>query len=161
MQPSQVARCSSKMQQSPKVLVTHSPTMRRQVRSLLRCVDRCRQKGHFFCKEGNYRVEFCFVFESEMYWQFLVCMSDNFPVQLDAQHISDFIFASGPARLGELASSPFIFSFLPRQPGNVGRWFFCKSLTNCLQHSIFSWVWFLWDLFSEEWNHQWPQVHTE
>ena len=113
---------------------------------------------------GNAKNEYmlaCFVFKSEMYWQFLVCMSDNFPVQLDAQHISAFIFASGPARLGELASSPFIFSFLPRQPGNVGRWCFCKSLTNCFQHFIFSWVWFLWDLFSEEWNHQWPQVHTE
>ena len=152
MQLSQVAH-SSKMQQSPKVLVTHSPIMWRQVRSKLRCVKTHMWTKAHFCKGEDYRVECLifissqekekgvlnidliaggnvkneymlafFVFKSEMYWQFLVCMSDNFLVQLDAQHISVFIFASGPARLGELASSAFIFSFLPHQPGNVGRW---------------------------------------
>ena len=74
---------------------------------------------------GNKKNEYmfaCFVYKSERCIDsFWLCMSDNFPVQLDAQHISAFIFASGPARLGELASFAFIFSFLPQQPGNVGR----------------------------------------
>ena len=60
MQPSQVAH-SSKMQQSPKVLVTHSPTMRRQVRSKLRCVDRC---GQFFFDKGEYSGVECLIFAS-------------------------------------------------------------------------------------------------
>ena len=155
MQPSQVAH-SSKMQQSPKVLVNHSPTMRRQVRSKLRCVDMCMwTKRHFFLQRTRLLGWMSNFYEctrkseegiaikyrpaSRKKWKewiharllclqvwdvltVLVCMSDNFLVQLDAQHISTFIFASGPARLGELASSAFMFSFLPRQPGNVGRW---------------------------------------
>ena len=60
MQPSQVAH-SSKMQQSPKVLVTHSPTVRRRVRSKLRCVDRC---GQFFFGKGEYSGVECLIFAS-------------------------------------------------------------------------------------------------